>query len=183
LAFGAGDVAQWERVAELADQFGIGELRVSPERELLMPGVRESQSRELAAAVRGAGLIADDDAPLRRVTACAGAPRCGSARGETRELARRCAAQLQPLLAAGARLHVSGCEKSCAFDGPAEITLVPGAGGLKLGLGLGAAETAVTATRSQADVLNQLRWLARSPTRPATAMAAASGRATTGAVR
>jgi precorrin-3B synthase len=66
------------------------------------------------------GLITRGDDSLLRVVACSGAPRCHEAHADTRALA----AALAPHLAAGARLHVSGCTKGCAQSDPASITLV-----------------------------------------------------------
>ena len=136
LAFGSGTSQQWRALADLAERFGSGELRTTPFRGVILPDVGEqAEVRELAAA---AGWISAPSEPLLRVSACPGAPACSSAAGDTRDLARA----LAPLLAADARMHVSGCEKGCAHSGAADVTLVRVAGGVKLGFGLSAAQTA-----------------------------------------
>ena len=87
-------------------------LRMTPWRMMLAEGMHEMPAYE--------GLITRADDSLLRVVACSGAPRCHEAHADTRALA----AALAPHLAAGTRLHVSGCAKGCAQSGPAPITLV-----------------------------------------------------------
>ena len=88
----------------------LGPLRVTPWRMLLIEG---------ANAPDLPGLITTPNDPIRRVTACAGAPFCPQALQPTRDLAR----QLAPLILPGQHLHVSGCAKGCAHSGPADLTL------------------------------------------------------------
>ncbi|MDO5529096.1 MAG: cobalamin biosynthesis protein CobG [Paracoccus sp. (in: a-proteobacteria)] len=87
-------------------------LRTTPFRTIVLTGPR----------VDAPSLITDPGDPMLRVNACPGAPFCASASVETRALARA----LAPLT--GGTLHVSGCAKSCAQPGAADITLT-GRGG------------------------------------------------------
>ncbi|WP_028349640.1 precorrin-3B synthase [Bradyrhizobium murdochi] len=87
-------------------------LRMTPWRMMLAEGLHELP--------RTPDLITRADDPALRAIACSGAPRCREAHADTRGLA----AALAPQIAAGARLHVSGCAKGCAHSGPASITLV-----------------------------------------------------------
>jgi precorrin-3B synthase len=96
---------------------GLGDMRVTPWRMLLIEGLQELPGVE--------GLILTADNPLRRVIACTGAPGCLQARGPVRPLARRLAADVPE----GRTLHVSGCAKGCAHPGPADVTLVATASG------------------------------------------------------
>ncbi|MEO0379729.1 MAG: cobalamin biosynthesis protein CobG [Pseudomonadota bacterium] len=64
------------------------------------------------------GFVTDPQDPVLSTHACPGAPACGSATTETREIARA----LAPLHRDG--LHVSGCAKGCAFPKPCATTLV-----------------------------------------------------------
>lgn len=91
---------------------GLGDLRVTPWRMLLIKGLRQMPSVP--------GLILDPADPLLRVVACTGAPGCLQALQPVRPLARRLAAQVPP----GRLLHVSGCAKGCAHPGAADLTLV-----------------------------------------------------------
>ncbi len=96
----------------LAALAGLGPLRVTPWRMLLIEG--------LEALPDIPGLILRPDDPLRRVVACTGAPGCLQARGPVRPLAARLAATVPP----GRLLHVSGCAKGCAHPGRADVVLV-----------------------------------------------------------
>jgi precorrin-8X/cobalt-precorrin-8 methylmutase len=60
-------------------------------------------------------------------------------------LARELGRAVLPRLRRQARLHVSGCAKSCALDGRAEVTLVWDAEGCKLGLDQSVSEATKTA--------------------------------------
>ena len=60
--------------------------------------------------------------------ACAGAPGCAQALGETRNLAQGLAADVP----AGARLHVSGCAKGCAAPQQYDFTLTANDSGYDL---------------------------------------------------
>jgi precorrin isomerase/dissimilatory sulfite reductase (desulfoviridin) alpha/beta subunit len=129
LPFGSGTSVQWHAVAELAERFGDGSVRVTPERVLLLPHVSPSQQGDVLAWAEREGFIGDPRAALLRVAACVGAPRCAAALGETRALAGALSTSLAP----GATLHVSGCGKGCAASGPATFTLVRAPDGCKVG--------------------------------------------------
>ena len=132
LAFGSGEEAPWLAIAEIAERFGSGEIRVTPFRAVILPGVTAAPARAITAHVLEAGLILDPADPLLRAIACPGAPACASAYGPTRPLARQLARELLPLMDADARLHVSGCSKRCAHDGTATVTLVHDPAGSQL---------------------------------------------------
>lgn len=110
---------------------GLGALRITPWRMVLIEGLR--QLPELP------DLITSADDPLQSVTACTGQPGCGQANAQTRILAR----QLAPLVPPGAHLHVSGCSKGCAHPGMAALTLVAGSAGFDLVIRGNAAATPV----------------------------------------
>lgn len=90
-----------------ADTLGsLGPVTLTPWRALFLPG-----------AMALPDLITDSADPLRRVTACPGAPACAQGMQPTRPLARRLARHVTAL-------HVSGCAKGCANPRIAAPTLV-----------------------------------------------------------
>jgi precorrin-3B synthase len=99
---------------------GLGALRVTPWRMLLVEGI--SAMPDLP------GLITQPNDPLLRVIACTGAPGCLQAAQPTRALAR----SLAPHLPDGIVLHVSGCAKGCAHPAAAILTLTAQAAGFDL---------------------------------------------------
>ncbi len=114
-AFGELQAETLDALARLS-----GEIRLTPWRMLLLPG--------LATLPPLPGLIADPASPLPRVFACTGAPGCGQALGETRAWAAGLASHLPP----GMCVHVSGCAKGCAHPGPADVTLTATTAGFSL---------------------------------------------------
>lgn len=136
---GAGDPALWTAVAALSDRFGDGTVRCAADRTLVFAGVEARDEAVRAAA--DAGLVVDPTDPLLRTVACAGAPFCASARGETRTFARTLA---RAFLAERphATLHVSGCTKSCAKSGASDLSVLMTERGVSLGLGRDIAQTA-----------------------------------------
>jgi precorrin-3B synthase len=161
LPFGSGDVENWKAIADVAERFGDGHVRLTPRRSVVIAGVRTDEQREILATARDHGLLVDDSDPLSRITACVGAPACQGALGETRALARDLAEVLRPLLAARATVHVSGCSKSCAQNGPASVTVIRDREGCKLGLDRDVAATSASSAMSLALARRQLATLAQ----------------------
>jgi precorrin-3B synthase len=124
LSFGRTDTAGLLRLGELARDAGIPEIRVSPWRGLAFCGLSADAAHSLQETLRNEGLIVEADDPRLAVSACAGSPACS--RGEAPALADAAvlADTIAPLLADGVSLHVSGCAKSCAHPGSADLTLV-----------------------------------------------------------
>jgi sulfite reductase beta subunit-like hemoprotein len=159
--FGSGSSAQWRDLLRLSTRFGSGSMCVTAQREVLLLDVPETAQGALAQAADAAGLVRSEQDPLRNVSACTGAPLCGSAHGETRLLARALAQTAGPFLMSGARLHVSGCSKSCAHGGTSDFTLVYSANGLHLAREKTAAEASQTAPLSRAKAEAALAAFAR----------------------
>ncbi|MCP4563439.1 MAG: precorrin-3B synthase [Bosea sp.] len=124
LPFGRTDAAGLSRLGEIAREADVREIRLSPWRGFAFCGLSADAAVALREALRSEGLITEADDPRLAVSACAGAPAC--TRGETPALADAMvlADAIAPLLANGASLHVSGCAKSCAHPGRADLTLV-----------------------------------------------------------
>jgi precorrin-3B synthase len=122
--FGSCGADQWDALAGMASRFGSGHIRLTPARGVLLLDVTVVQSDELARAAQANGFIVDPGDPLLRVVACPGAPACEAGWDETRTFARLLIGAMGPLLTPTTTLHVSGCPKSCALTGPADITVV-----------------------------------------------------------
>ncbi len=112
-----------------ADQLAMlaasaSELRISPTRAIVLPGLPEREAARILPQIKAAGLIVDGADPRIRINACVGGPRCASGRTEAASDASLLAAQASQWLDAPGSLHVSGCAKGCAQAGPAKLTLV-----------------------------------------------------------
>ncbi len=164
LPFGSASPGDLDTIADVCERFGSGEVRVAPQRMLLLPGVRPACRRALGELFRQRHFIVERPAPALRLVACSGAPACRSAHAETRQLATELGELLRGELRADATLHVSGCEKGCAWDGPADITLVHGADGVRLGFGQDVAGTGAAPALSLAAVRERLSAAFRTAT-------------------
>jgi precorrin-3B synthase len=133
--FGSARADAWAALARLAERLGGGEVRFTPSRHVLVIGVRPEQREALVEFGQRRGFGVRPPQHSLELVACSGSPACGSAHGETRELARRLGRLLHGSAQLHATLHVSGCEKSCAREQAADITLVHAPDGLRLGFG------------------------------------------------
>ena len=127
--FGRVEAGQLKSLVEAATRAGAAELRVTPWRALLVPGLSAAGAAALSATCHDVGLVVDPADPRLRVAACTGAPGCRRGTTAVLEDAARFAALLGPGAGGtGIALHVSGCEKGCAHPRTAALTLVAAAG-------------------------------------------------------
>jgi precorrin-3B synthase len=124
LPFGSIDAQTFARFADALAALDVIELRLSPERSLLVLCATDAQAVAACSAARVADLVVDVADPRLAVVACAGAPACASAHYATRRLAGQIAREASELLAANAKLHLSGCDKRCAEPSGQSITLI-----------------------------------------------------------
>ncbi|WP_254552690.1 precorrin-3B synthase [Kitasatospora sp. MMS16-BH015] len=101
LPFGRVTVAQWRLMASVGR-----ELRVTPWRSVVLPGVGAEVLAELGAA----GLRVSGESAWAGASACTGAPGCGKSVADVR---RDAAAALDGMAAGGLPVHWSGCERRC----------------------------------------------------------------------
>ena len=114
-------------LADMAETYGSGELRLTPWRAVLLPGVDAGAAQDILAQA-SADVISDPADARLAVVACPGAPACASATTPTQEHALALAPLARALAPAGVALHVSGCAKGCARPSPTAVTLVARAG-------------------------------------------------------
>ena len=119
------DPATLHTLADLADRFSAGTLRITPWRAILLGRLHSHDLPAAQAAATAARLIHDPADPALRVTSCIGAPGCASAAVPARQDAIRLAREGR------GTLHVSGCAKGCAYPGTGPA-LVGHAGGYTL---------------------------------------------------
>lgn len=109
-------VDQMRAVAEIADEYGSGELRLTVWQNLLIPNVKASRVAEALQQLREAGLDCTAGMVLRGTVACTGNRGCRYSATDTKRHAVELAQMLdsrfhleQPI-----NLHVTGCPHSCA---------------------------------------------------------------------
>lgn len=150
LAFGCGDAAQFEAIADAAEAAGARDLRPAPERTLLAAGLSPAGAGVFAERMAALGCITAYGDPRARVAACAGAPACASAHIPARALAPVLAEAFGPLLDGTVSLHLSACTKGCAHPAPATLAFVGMDGGVAL-VHDGPASGAARPVRPEAD--------------------------------
>ena len=136
-------VDQMLALADIASQFGSGELRLTVWQNLLIPNISNEKLDEALAAIRAAGLDFTAGPVLRGTVACTGNRGCRFAATDTKSHAVALANHLdsrfnieQPV-----NLHVTGCPHSCAQHYIGDIGLlgakVGGAEGYQVVIGGG----------------------------------------------
>lgn len=115
--FGRLDATMLRAAAELASTTPNKELRLTPWRVILVPGVSSAGSEV-------AGFITDPSDPRLTIAACVGSNGCERGTTQTYRDATALAACLHGKVADDIALHVSGCAKGCAKASDTAITLV-----------------------------------------------------------
>jgi precorrin-3B synthase len=123
-AFGRLEAMMLDKAAAAAERFGTGEIRLTPWRILLLPGVASAQEEAATAFCAEGGYITDPLDPRLGVAACVGLSGCDSATTDTQADASALAGLARRLAPAGIALHVSGCAKGCARAQRTPIVLI-----------------------------------------------------------
>src|SRR5882762_1570983 len=116
--------AQLRRAAQLADEFGDGNLRATVQQNLLLANIREEHAETVAAELTRAGLPVEVPAFARGTVACTGSEFCKLALTETKGFARWLSTELDerlPGFAEQIMLHITGCPNSCGQHWIADI--------------------------------------------------------------
>lgn len=123
-AFGRLDSSMLAAAADAAEKFGSGEIRLTPWRALLFPGVAAERDQRLRAVLSDRGFIVDPADARLAIVACSGSSACASATTDTRADALSLAGLARRLVSTGVALHVSGCAKGCARSAVTPCVLV-----------------------------------------------------------
>lgn len=117
------------RLAEIAEEFGDGGVRLTPWQSVILPSVRCEAAASAVEALERLGLTCDADHPLASIVACAGMTGCARARSDTKGDALALAEALGATAGPRRAVHLSGCARSCACAGIAPVTLLASAPG------------------------------------------------------
>ena len=124
-------VAEARQIADLADRYSGGEIRLTVEQNFLLPHVPESQLSALLAEPALAAdtrLTVESGQIIGHTVSCTGSQFCGLAMIETKAPAERVAKKLDALIhmERPLRIHWTGCPNSCAQVQVADIGLMGG---------------------------------------------------------
>jgi sulfite reductase (NADPH) hemoprotein beta-component len=119
---------QMDRVADLADHYSLGELRVTHEQNLLLPNVRQRDLLELWGEARALGLATPNLGLLTNIIACPGGDFCSLANAKSipvAEAIQRRFDDLDYLHDIGELdLNISGCMNSCGHHHAGHIGIL-----------------------------------------------------------
>src|SRR5258708_38926687 len=118
--------AQLRRPAQLADEFGDGNLRATVQQNLLLANIRDEHATTVAEELTLAGLPVEVPAFAKGTVACTGSEFCKLALTETKSFARWLSAELDerlPGFSEQLKLHITGCPNSCGQHWIADIGL------------------------------------------------------------
>ncbi len=130
LGYAPGDATpeQLQAVADLADQFSAGEVRVTHDQNLLLPWVHCDQLPALWQAARKAGFAKPNIRLLSDMIACPGGDFCALANARSLPIAEAITARYQDLDELDdlgeIDLHMSGCINSCGHHHSGHIGIL-----------------------------------------------------------
>ncbi|SER47919.1 precorrin-3B synthase [Streptomyces qinglanensis] len=152
---------QWELLTRTAEREGNGELRMTPWRGVVVPGLTPPRAPGALAALDAAGLVTDPASPWRGAGACAGRPGCAKSLTDVR--ADAAAALARPGPASGPvsgpvsgygagpgpgagsgssalPVYWSGCERRCGHPRGDRVEVVAGNDGYRVAVVRGTGE-------------------------------------------
>lgn len=126
LPLGKLESKQLRSLANLAQTYGSGTIRLTPWQNLLISDIPNSQLSDIKQAITALGLHWSANRPDSALIACSGKTGCASGatdtQGDALKLAQDLATKLR--LDRPINIYFSGCQKSCAQHNPSEITLL-----------------------------------------------------------
>lgn len=126
LPVGRMSVAQMRGLADIAAQYGDGDVRFTVWQNVLLSGVPDARVSEAKAAIVALGLSAEPDVLQAGIVACTGAAGCRFGNADTKATARAIGAYCGPKVALDSpvNIHVTGCHNSCAQHYIGDIGLI-----------------------------------------------------------
>jgi len=115
------------QLAELAERYGSGDLRTTPQQNLILVNVPEKNIPALRKELEENGFDLGENGVSRGTVTCTGMEFCNLALTETKIFTLRLIERLRskfPKLKEGISIHVSGCPNSCGQYQTADIGLV-----------------------------------------------------------
>lgn len=122
---------QMRSLANIADAFGSGEVRLTVWQNLILPNIADERLEDVKVALKAAGLGFEARRVMAGTVACTGNQGCRFAATDTKAHAVKLARQLDErfTILSPVNLHVTGCHHSCAQHYIGDIGLL----GLKVG--------------------------------------------------
>lgn len=113
---GRMSVSQMHELADIADQFGRGEIRLTVWQNLIIPGIPDDKLQAAITAIQAAGLDHRNNTLTGGLIACTGSRGCKYAGADTKGSAIVLGEHLsrKMILDQPINIHITGCQNSCA---------------------------------------------------------------------
>ncbi|MEQ8395573.1 nitrite/sulfite reductase [Thalassobaculum sp.] len=125
---GDASAEQMELVADLADRFGFGEIRVSYKQNLLLPDLRQRDLFAVWQELTAAGLATANSHKLSDIIACPGLDYCNLANARSIPIAQMISTRFADLEReqeiGNVTVNISGCINACAHHHVANIGIL-----------------------------------------------------------
>ncbi|GAB7052064.1 precorrin-3B synthase [Catenuloplanes indicus] len=128
IPLGRISATQLDLLAAVAAE-GAGELRCTPWRGVVIPGLPDAARLPALAA---AGLAVDKHSPWYGMTACAGRPGCAKSRADVRADATTVALGLPQTAPGPLPVHWAGCERGCGHPATPHVRVLAEPGGYRV---------------------------------------------------
>ncbi|GGF45898.1 ferredoxin--nitrite reductase [Azorhizobium oxalatiphilum] len=117
---------QMRGLADIAQQLGDGDVRLTVWQNLILSGIPDARVAEAKAAIVALGLTAEADVLQAGIVACTGAAGCRFGNADTKATAKAIGAHCGPRVALDTpvNIHVTGCHNSCAQHYIGDIGLI-----------------------------------------------------------
>ncbi len=115
-----------ENLANLSEEYGEGEIRLTPQQNLLIPGIPIQSMETIQSRLDEWSVSTDGNNYLSRTVSCTGKSYCRLALVETKDWSRSVAVKLDqrfPSPRKPINIHVTGCPNDCGQQRIAEIGL------------------------------------------------------------
>lgn len=132
LAYGQTSAARLEALMQGLQALGATEVRLAPQRALLVLGLAADRIEPAIALAAAEGFWTRADEPGNAIAVCAGAAGCASGHFDTKAAADLLVARAADLLDGSFTVHISGCAKGCAHPSATALTLAGRADGVAL---------------------------------------------------
>ncbi len=125
LPLGRLETVQIRRLADLAERYGSGTIRLTPWQNLLISDIPNQRLPDIQREIESLGLHWSVTNIRSALVACSGNTGCASSATDTKGHGRELAAYLDHLkLSQPVNIHFTGCSKSCAQHTKSDIALL-----------------------------------------------------------
>jgi ferredoxin-nitrite reductase len=123
-------LSQWQGLVAIAKSYGSGNLRLTPWQNVILPDIEQVPAT--LAALADLGLSASLTDPAGWIAACRGTAGCSNAETASQDHARYLIEKSRALLSQPLQIHVSGCNKGCAYPLSSDLALLGRDGGYEV---------------------------------------------------